>query len=159
MLKRTVKKQLGLISEQLCTCSTLFCILCRYFARLQQETFINFLITTGYTFYGGNVILVLVHFLYWRSFSPWWPLARTYTDVVLLFFSFFSKTSASQQGRARERASIFYFPQPYPLARAVSKSPAVFIFYHVRSTDLRWPLAFLIFSLPLQNFHVVLSTK
>ena len=85
--------------------------------------------------------------------------ASLYTDVVLFSFLFFSKTSSSSQGRARERASIFYFPHPYPLALTVSKSPAVFIFYHVRSTDLRWPLAFLIFSLPLQNFHVVLSTK
>ena len=85
--------------------------------------------------------------------------ASVYTDVVLFFFSFFSKTSASLQGRARERASIFYFPHPYPLPLAVSKSPVVFIFYHVRSTDPRWPLAFLIFSQPLQNFHVVLSTK
>ena len=51
-----------------------------------------------------------------------------YTDVVLFFFSFFSKTSAS--------ARLFFFlPHPYPLALAVSKSPAVFVFYHARSTD------------------------
>ena len=84
--RRTVKKQLGLISEQLCTCSTLFCILCRYFARLQQETFRNFLITTGYTFYGGNVILVLVHFLYWRSFSPWWCSFRSFRTHQRAYF-------------------------------------------------------------------------
>ena len=42
-----------------------------------------------------------------------------YTDVVLFFFSFFSKTSASID----------------PLALVVNKSPAVFIFYHGRSTD------------------------
>ena len=52
--------------------------------------------------------------------------ASLYTDVVLFFFTFFSKTSASSQGR--ERASIFYFPHPYPLARAVSKSPRGFYF-------------------------------
>ena len=151
-----MKKQLGLISEQLCTCSTLFCILCRYFARLQQETFINFLITTGYTFYGGNVILVLVHFLYWRSFSPCWLLACTQT---LFYFSFRSFRKHRRARKGEERASIFYFPHPYPLALSVSKSPAVFMFYYVRSTDLRWPLAFLILSLPLRNFRVVLSTK
>ena len=50
-----------------------------------------------------------------------------YTDVVLFFFSFFSKTSAS--------ARLFFLPRPYPLALAVSKSPAVFVFYHARSTD------------------------
>ena len=28
----------------------------------------------GYTFYGGNVVHVLVHFFHRRSFFPWWPL-------------------------------------------------------------------------------------
>ena len=32
-------------------------------------------------------------------------------------------------------ASIFFFPPPYHPALAVNKSPAVFIFYHARSTD------------------------
>ena len=122
-----MKKQLGLISEQLCTCSTLFCILCRYFARLQQETFRNFLITTGYTFYGGNVILVLVHFLYWRSFSPWWPLACTQT---LFYFSFrsFRKHRRARKGERESERLFSTSYTPYPLALAVSKSPAVFIF-------------------------------
>ena len=34
-----------------------------------------------------------------------------------------------------------------------------FSFYHCRSFSPWWPLALLIFSLPLQNFHVVLPTK
>ena len=42
-----------------------------------------------------------------------------YSDVVLFFFSFFSKTSASID----------------PLELAVNKSQAVFIFYHAGSTD------------------------
>ena len=41
-----------------------------------------------------------------------------YTDVVLFFFSFFSP-----------------LPHTYPLALAVNKSTAVFIFYHARSMD------------------------
>ena len=41
-----------------------------------------------------------------------------YTVVVLFFFSFFS-----------------LLRHPYPLALAVNKSPAVFIFYHARSMD------------------------
>ena len=45
-----------------------------------------------------------------------------YSDVVLFFFSLFSKTS-------------FPPPHPYPLAMAVNKSPMVFIFYHARSTN------------------------
>ena len=34
-----------------------------------------------------------------------------------------------------------------------------FFFFHCRSFSPWWPLAFLIFSPPLQNFHVVLPTK
>ena len=45
-----------------------------------------------------------------------------YTDVVLFFFSFFSKTSASASSSS---------PHPYPL----NKFPRGFIFYHASSTD------------------------
>ena len=76
-----------------------------------------------------------------------------FTDVGLFFFSFFSKTSASARKKNKERLwtslgkkrfieslphvkpYIFFFPHSYPLALAVTKSPAVFIFYHARSTD------------------------
>ena len=58
-----------------------------------------------------------------------------YTDVVLFFFSFFSKTLASansENGRgARERKInnvYFLLPYPYSLALAANKSPAVFNF-------------------------------
>ena len=34
-----------------------------------------------------------------------------------------------------------------------------FFFFHCRSFSPWWPLAFLIFSSPLQNFHVVFPTK
>ena len=33
------------------------------------------------------------------------------------------------------------------------------LLFHCRSFSAWWPLAFLIFSPPLQNFHVVLPTK
>ena len=69
-----------------------------------------------------------------------------YTEVVLFFFSFFPKTSASLRARenehgARERKIknacrhlwekwgllSFFFPHHYPFALAVNKSPAVYI--------------------------------
>ena len=53
--------------RQLCTCSTLFdTFLCPCFARLQHETSRNFLVT--YTFYGENVICVLVHFFFTAAY-------------------------------------------------------------------------------------------
>ena len=60
-----------------------------------------------------------------------------YTDVVFFFFSFFSRTSASEDERgARERKiKNFLLLHPEPLPLAVSKSPAVFVFYHARSMD------------------------
>ena len=48
-----------------------------------------------------------------------------YTDIVLFFFSSFSKTSASKPT-----------PTSTPLRwRSILKSPAVIIFYHARLTD------------------------
>ena len=68
-------------------------------------------------------------------------LCSLYTEVVLfVFFRLFlfvlfknigerlSETSESQR-----EARIL--PPPLPLALAVRKSPAVFVFYHARSTD------------------------
>ena len=58
--------------------------------------------------------------------------SRLYTDVVLFFFSFFSKTSASLRAKRaceNERG-----------ARALrwrSINPLQFIFYHARSTDFK----------------------
>ena len=60
-----------------------------------------------------------------------------YKDVVLFFFSFFSKTSASsQRERARKKNSfsIFFLPHNYPFALAVNNPPRL-IFYHSRSKD------------------------
>ena len=60
-----------------------------------------------------------------------------YTDVILLFFSFFWKTSAcarARRAREKEKNKLFFFPHPYPFALAVNESPR-FIFYHARSTD------------------------
>ena len=52
-----------------------------------------------------------------------------FTDDILFFFSFFSKTSASSRDRAQSarNKSIFFFPHHYPLALAVNKSLAVYI--------------------------------
>ena len=52
-----------LSKKQLCMCSTLFLLtfLCRCFSQLQGETSRNF-VQCSYTFYGGTVVRVLVHF-------------------------------------------------------------------------------------------------
>ena len=60
-----------------------------------------------------------------------------YTDVVLFFFSFFSKTSASEARSARRKNKERLFsssPTPTPL-RWRSINPLRFIFHHPRSTD------------------------
>ena len=54
-----------------------------------------------------------------------WPVHRR-------CFIFFSKTLAS----AEREKEIFSPSLSLPLVLAVNKSPAVFIFYHARSTDL-----------------------
>ena len=59
------KTTIGLISikKKLCTCSTLFCTFhCRCFARLYTTW--NFQKLLSYTFFGGNVVRVLVHFFF-----------------------------------------------------------------------------------------------
>ena len=81
--------------------------LCRCFARLQRETSRKLL---SYTFYGGDLLRVLVH-----------GLKNLYLQNVFFFLFFFSL-------------------------------PPIFTLH-------RWPLAFLILSPPLENFHVVLPTK
>ena len=53
-----------------------------------------------------------------------------YTDAVLFFFSFFSKTTASEaSARERKIKYIFFFPHHYPLRRQPI-NPLLFIFYH-----------------------------
>ena len=90
------KTTIGLISKkkQLCTCSTLFLYIS--LPLFCTTTTWNFQKLLSYTFYGGNVVRVPVHFL----------------SLPLIIF-----------------------------------------------TLHWWPLAFLILSPPLQNFHVVLPTK
>ena len=72
------------------------------------------------------------------SLQPWFtpdPKVSLYPDVVLFFFSFFQKTSASAQARwAREREKEFFFPTPTPL-RWRSINPPRFNFYHACLTD------------------------
>ena len=57
--------------KQFCTCSTLFCT---FFALVLHDHNVKL---PGYSFYGGNVVRVLVHFFFHcLSFSSnWWPLA------------------------------------------------------------------------------------
>ena len=42
----------------------------------------------SYTFYGGNVLLVLIHFFFFhcRPFLPWWPLAFLSFSPPLQYF-------------------------------------------------------------------------
>ena len=51
-----------------------------------------------------------------------------YTDVVLFFSSFFSSA------RKKKQKSIVFFPQHYPPALAVNKSPAVYFITRARRT-------------------------
>ena len=44
-------------------------------------------------------------------------------------------STRAKRARSARKKYIFFFPHPYPFALAVNKSPAVFIFYHARSTD------------------------
>ena len=71
----------------------------------------------------------------WKIVRTPWKLHATplqgvnslYTDDVLFFFSFFSKTSASSRG-ARERNLFSSSPTTTPLRwRSINKSPAVYI--------------------------------
>ena len=64
------KTTIVLISEkQFCTCSTLFCT---FFALVLHDHNVKL---PGYSFYGGNIVRVLVPFFHGHSFSPWWRLA------------------------------------------------------------------------------------
>ena len=49
--------------------------------------------------------------------------------------------------------------QLHVLKRKLLSYVLLFTFFHCCSFSPSWPLAFLIFSPPLQNFHVVLPTK
>ena len=91
--ERWKQQWIQLAKKQLCTCSTLFLFIS--LPLFCTTTTWNFQKLLSYTFYGGNVVRVLVH-----------------------FFSL----------------------------------PLIFTLHW-------WLLAFLIFSPPLQNFHVVLPTK
>ena len=69
------------------------------------------------------------------------------TDVVLFFFSFFLKTSASawSECEAREQAWSTrkkIFPHIYPFALAVNKSHVVYIFSDTCSMDFEAKTSF-----------------
>ena len=94
----------------------------------------------------------------WRKNAKNGVKCSLYTDVILFFFSFFTRTSASSRAKRARRARkknkelffIFFFPHHYPLALAVNKSPAVYItaLAHLRPT-LRPPwLVPLLFARP-----------
>ena len=74
----------------------------------------------SYTFYGGNVVRVLVHlfFFHCRSFSPWWQLA------------------------------FLNFPPPLENFHAVlpaKKSLLCLLFLALFLVELRWPVAYFLF--------------
>ena len=57
-----------------------------------------------------------------------------------LFYFSVRDSIIDERARKESKQSLlifFFFPHPYPLPLVVSKSPAVFIFYHARSTDLK----------------------
>ena len=68
-----------------------------------------------------------------------WTLASLYTDVALFSFRSFRKHRRAWKARKKNKHdsdwSIFFLPHYYPLALAVNKSPAAFIFLsHARRT-------------------------
>ena len=80
---------------------------------------------------------------YWvlltHELPPFWQ-ACTQTLFYFSFRSFRKHRHARERGEhasaeREEEKYIFSFPHPYPFALAVNKAPAVFIFYHARSTD------------------------
>ena len=84
---------------------------------------------SSYTFYGGNVVLVLVRSLFFHcgSFSPWWPLAffifSPPLQILIIFF--------------QQKNVLLCFIR---LALALCRSFSL--------VELRWPVAyFLLFSL------------
>ena len=83
------KTTIGLISKkkQLCTCSRLFLYIS--LPLFCTTTTWNFQKLLTCTFYGGNVVRVLVHFFFFncRSFSLWWPLAFSHFVTASTKFS------------------------------------------------------------------------
>ena len=62
-----------------------FCtFLCRYFARLQRETSINFLVTR---FMEEMLEVFLCTFFHCRPFSPWWPPASRRHKMSCCYYS------------------------------------------------------------------------
>ena len=79
----------------------------------------------------------------YRAVKIWNDLDSLYGDVVLFFFSFFSKTLASEvsvreqawSARKKNKECLFSSsPNPTPL-HGRSINPLQFIFYHTHSTD------------------------
>ena len=110
----------GLISKQLCTCSTLFrTFLCRCFARLQRETFRNFLLPTSFTFYRRNVARVLAHF-----FSLAHRALIFTIHLVAASISYFltAATKFSCCSFNKISVSFVFYPPPPPLSLSLSFS-------------------------------------
>ena len=61
-------------------------------------------------------------------------LACTHHCLIFLFVCFENIGERSSEASERENEKIF-FPYLHSLALVINKSPAVFIFYHARSTD------------------------
>ena len=101
--KRTVIKRQLVLSKKatLHVHQSLFwTFLCRCFSRLQSET-------SSYTFYGGNVVSVHVHFFFTAAhFSSWWPLTFLIFSPPLQAFHVVLPTKNVSFSRSKEL--LFY---------------------------------------------------
>ena len=127
----------GLISKQLCTCSTLFrTFLCRCFARLQRETFRNFLVT---------------RYDLQRRFLLQYSVQHC-RDIVSSSYNIDSTLCCAKNRRCVSSCVTSPLWKKY---RAFSFS----LFFHCRSFSPWWLLAFLIFSPRPQNFILFLQQR
>ena len=147
----------GLISKQRCTCSTLFrTFLCRCFARLQRETFRNFLLTTSFTFYRRNVARVLAHFFSLAHRALIFTL-----HLVAASISYFltADTKFSCCSFNKISVSFVFYPPPLPLSLSFVEFHCVFsvpsheIFPGIFSGNRRFSLPFLDLDECVQGSH------
>ena len=90
----------------------------------------NFQNLLGYSFCGGNVVRVLVNFLFYcRSFSPWWPLQNFH--VVLptknVLFVFYVSLQLS--------VALFLVELRWPVAYFLCFSFSLFLLFQICGHD------------------------
>ena len=120
------KTTIGLISKkkQLCTCSTLFLYIS--LPLFCATTMWNFQKLLSYTFYGGNVVRVLVHFFSLPLIFTlhWWPPA----------FPILSPPLQNFHGGLPTKKCLLCF-----LSLALDLAVALFL------VELRWPATYFLF--------------